>query len=173
MNLIRPPQHWFPHALDTLLTLAAWLGFGYLLVSGIAQLLADASGHWEPKPWTQLLETLGSLLLYLLLSLAIGCALLIWAKCHQIQVRRYERRKGVPNIDHEHLSRSFRIHSGLLEFLHQHQILTVHNDQHGDLREVEHPANGLLLAAREPFLRVIEGGRLPLGDAELGKTGML
>lgn len=173
MNLIRTPQHWFPHALDTLLTLAAWLGFGYLLVSGIAQLLANAPGHWEPKPWTQLLETLGSLLLYLLLSLAIGCALLIWAKYHQIQVRRYERRKGVPNIDHEHLSRSFRIHSGLLEFLHQHQILTVHNDQHGDLREVEHPANGLLLAAREPFLRVIEGGRLPLGDVELGKTGML
>lgn len=166
MNLIKTPQHWFPRAVDILLTLCAWLGFAYLLINGIAQLSTATSWHHDTSFSSLFLGSLDSLLLYLLLSLAIGSILLVWAKYRQVQVAHYQRRKGVPNITREDLAKSFRIRPQVLELLHQRQILILHNDEHGDLTEVEVPTDGLRLAAQEPLLRSGEGLSQPSGKDE-------
>lgn len=78
--LIRTQQKWLPRSIDALLTLAAWVGFGYLLVQGVAAVIANDQQGPRLSLGTEFLLTLDTLLIYLLVALLIGTVLLVWAK---------------------------------------------------------------------------------------------
>ncbi|KES25537.1 MULTISPECIES: poly-beta-1,6-N-acetyl-D-glucosamine biosynthesis protein PgaD [unclassified Pseudomonas] len=140
MNLIKTPQHWLPRSLDVLLTLCAWAIFVWLMERGIASLLA--SGWRGPRlDWSgQFLQTLDTLMVYVLCSALIAALLVSWARYNQIRAARYERRSRMPDLSRQALSRSFNISGDTLARLHGAQVVTLHNDEHGNLVWVENPA---------------------------------
>lgn len=140
MTLIKTPQHWFPRLVDILLTLAAWAGFIYLMVEGVAALLV--TGWQGPRlDWgNQLLRTLDTLFIYVVCSVLIAVSLLGWAKYNQVRAARYERRLRMPDLSRRDLSRSFNVSVETLSRLHSAQVVTLHNDEFGSLVWVELPA---------------------------------
>lgn len=149
--IIRTTRHWFPRLVDTLLTLMAWGVFVYLLVSGGEHFRFDGSQALLSGFFGELYDARGSLLFYLLLSLAFGAVLVGWAKYNQIRAGRYDRRRRRPDLDEQALAQSYMMQACVLGFLQQQRILVAHNDEHGDLVSVEVPALGIELSTRVPL----------------------
>lgn len=149
MNLIHTPQHWLPRLVDTILTLIAWVVFIWLMYNGIIDLINDQKQGPRIDMGTPLLSGLDSLLLYLALSLVMGCVLSIWAAYRKRQAAGFERRKRVPIMSDNTLSGSFGIDLRLLKLLQGQQVLTVHNDENGHLLSVEMPDLKKHYAARK------------------------
>ncbi|MDF3931063.1 poly-beta-1,6-N-acetyl-D-glucosamine biosynthesis protein PgaD [Pseudomonas citronellolis] len=137
MSLIKTPQHWLHVAIDGALTLGAWASFVYLLVRGF-EAMADASRNGPQLDFLhELIRTCGTLAAYALCATLIGLLLFAWAKYNEIRARRYARRQRMPDISAQTLSKSFRITSETYLRLRAQQVLTLHNDQVGDLIWVE------------------------------------
>ncbi|WP_022961635.1 poly-beta-1,6-N-acetyl-D-glucosamine biosynthesis protein PgaD [Halopseudomonas pelagia] len=153
MNLIYTPRHWLPRLIDIILTLIAWVVFVWLLYNGITDLIADQRQGPRIEMGTQLLSGLDSLLLYLVLSLLVACILSIWAAYRKKQAAGFERRKRVPIMSDETLSTSFGVDHRLLKLLQEQQVLTVHNDEHGQLLSVEMRDLNKHYAARKPLVK--------------------
>lgn len=137
MSLIKTPQHWLHRTIDTALTLCAWVAFIYLLVRGL-KAMAEATRLGPQMDFmAQMVNTFGTLSAYALCALLIGLVLLAWAKYNEIRAGRYERRERMPNIGAQTLSKSFRVTSETYLRLRAQQVLTLHNDEVGDLIWVE------------------------------------
>ena len=97
--LIFTEQRLFPRALDLLLTIIAWLGFCWLIYSG----LINAIEH-DPFMGTRpFYTTLSTLSIYLLVACLIDMALIGWAKYNQLRFR-IERRKRRPELEHHEVA---------------------------------------------------------------------
>lgn len=145
--LIRTQQRWLPRTIDTFLTLLAWCGMTYLLLQGIAAVIANGQQGPRPSLGVEFLLTLDTLLIYLLVALAIGVALLAWAKYHEYRAAWRQRRVRVPNVCERGLSRSFQVSLAILDCLRTQQVLILHNNEQGALAAVVFPETALRLPA--------------------------
>ena len=148
-HIVRTTQHWLPKAIDTGLTLTAWIGFLYLLTTGFLSLMQ--AGMYNQRSGNPLLETLSSMAFYLVLAGVMISGFLAWAKYSQLRVQRFDRRKRVPEIARQKLAQSFRVHPGVLSFLQHQQRLVVHSDEQGHVQAFEFLTLGRLHAANEPI----------------------
>lgn len=130
--IIRTRQHPLARLLDILATVLAWGMFAWLIFDGVRTT--------RPAERTSTLEidslfgaTANSLMLYLLLSLIITLILLGWAKYNQKRAGRFERRQRIPNIEDSKLCQSFGVGPSLLPLLQNEQIMTIFNDDYGDI----------------------------------------
>lgn len=146
--LIRTQQRLLPRLIDITLTLAAWFGMAYLVVQGVKGLLQG--GQNSPRLWfgIEFLQTLDTLLIYLLVGLAIGAVLLAWAKYNERRADWYQRRERMPDICERGLSANFQVSLPILDCLQNQQVLILHNHAHGALAAIEFPGTGLRLPAQ-------------------------
>lgn len=166
--LIRTQQKWLPRSIDALLTLIAWVGFGYLLVQGVAAVIADDQQGPRLSLGTEFLLTLDTLLIYLLVALLIGAVLLVWAKYNEQRASGYERRERMPDICEVGLSENFQVSLPVLDCLQNQQVLILHNHEHGALAAIEFPGTALRLPAHAAeqalqdaeFSTAVAGGEL-------------
>lgn len=145
--LIRTQQRWLPRAIDTLLTLLAWCGMTYLLVQGVAAVIANGQQGPRPSLGIEFLLTLDTLLIYLLVSLGVATVLLAWAKYHEYRAEWRQRRVRVPNVCERGLSESFQVSLAILDCLRHRQVLILHNNEQGALAAVALPDTALRLPA--------------------------
>ncbi len=118
--LIFTEQQRLPRVLDALLTIIAWLGFSWLIYSG----LINAIEH-DPFMGTRpFYTTLNTLSIYLLVACLIGMALIAWAKYNQIRFR-IERRKRRPELERDEVAASFNITPELALMMSQAQVFTL------------------------------------------------
>lgn len=118
--LIFTEQRLFPRALDSLLTIVAWLGFSWLIYRG----LMNAIEH-DPLIGTRpFYTTLSSLRIYLLVASLIGLALIGWAKYNQLRFR-IERRKRRPELERHEVAASFNITPELALMMSQAKVFTL------------------------------------------------
>jgi|GEM_PF-1372492 len=146
--LIRTQQRLLPRLIDIALTLAAWLGMAYLVLQGVQGLLQGRQN--SPRLWfgIEFLQTLDTLLIYLLVGLAIGAVLLAWAKYNERRADWYQRRERMPDICERGLSANFQVSLPILDCLQNQQVLILHHHGHGALAAIEFPGTGLRLPAQ-------------------------
>lgn len=118
--LIFTEQRLFPRALDSLLTIVAWLGFSWLIYRG----LINAIEH-DPFIGTRpFYTTLSTLRIYLLVACLISLTLISWAKYNQLRFR-IERRKRRPGLERHEVAASFNITPELALMMNQAQVFTL------------------------------------------------
>lgn len=144
--LIRTQQHWLPRAVDSLLTLLAWVGLTYLVVMGVLGMLAS-NPVTRPSLDSKFLLTLDTLLVYLLVALSITATLLIWAKYSQHRAQWYPRRVRMSDVGELGLAESFQVSLPILDCLQKQQVLILHNHAHGALAAIEFPGIAVRLPA--------------------------
>lgn len=143
--LIRTQQRLLPRLVDRALTLIAWAGMAYLVAQGISGLLQGKQNG--PRLWfgIEFLQTLDTLLIYLLVGLVISAVLLAWAKYNERRADGYQRRTRMPDICERSLSANFQVSLPILDCLQNQQVLILHHHDHGALAAVEFPGTGLRL----------------------------
>lgn len=109
-----------PRVLDALLTVAAWLGFSWLIYSGLITAI-EHDPFRETRPFYNTLRTLS---IYLLVACLIGLALITWAKYNQLRFR-IERRKRRPELERHEVAASFNITPELALMMSQAQVFTL------------------------------------------------
>ncbi|WP_313048038.1 poly-beta-1,6-N-acetyl-D-glucosamine biosynthesis protein PgaD [Atlantibacter subterraneus] len=130
--LIFTEQRKLPKFIDTVLTIAAWLGFGYLIYLGLVKALSE-NAFMGPRPFESTLVTLA---LYFLIALVNGLVLILWAKYNQLRFR-VERRKRRPALAPKELAVSFHITPELVTELNKARVLTVHHNSMGGISYVD------------------------------------
>ncbi len=132
--LIKTPRHWFPNSIDVALTLAAWIGFLYLLARGIRGLLI--------QPDEALLSAIDLYManhVHLFFDVALGIAVLVvmWSKYQQARGLHRHRTAHSTIADQQALSSRFKVSFSVLGNLRASQISVLHNDDQGNLANVE------------------------------------
>ncbi|MDQ7882307.1 poly-beta-1,6-N-acetyl-D-glucosamine biosynthesis protein PgaD [Atlantibacter hermannii] len=130
--LIFTEQRLLPKFIDLVLTLVAWLGFGYLIYLGLIKALTE-NAFLGRRPFESTLVTLA---LYFIIALVNGLILIMWAKYNQFRFR-VERRKRRPALATTELADSFHITPELVTELNKGRVLTVHHNSNGGISYVD------------------------------------
>lgn len=136
MKIIRTRQRPFLVVIDVILTLLAWIGLLFLLVRGLWPLIETHAGG--PRIDNSAFEALGTLQVYLWVALVNAVILIGWARYQQRKSRSFaQRRLPSPVIDDQGLSKSFKLCDERFQKLRTPGVMTIHNDQDGDISHVE------------------------------------
>ncbi len=137
--IVRSPRSRLGWVIDALLTAVAWIGFGWLCVTGIQAILEASSAGPGVPAWSALLPTMSTLTLYVVVGVFNGVVLLTWAIYNQYRFSGLDRRKAIPALRDEELARSFALSMPRLAALQQAKIAVV-----------DHEADGTIAAVRLP-----------------------
>jgi biofilm PGA synthesis protein PgaD len=136
MKIIRTRQRPLLLVIDVLVTLVAWIGLLFLLIRGLWPLVETHVGG--PRIDNSAFDALGTLQIYLWVALANALVLIGWARYQQRKSRSFaQRRLPSPVIDDQGLSKSFKLCDDRLQKLRTPGVMTIHNDQDGDISHVE------------------------------------
>lgn len=130
--LILKERRRIPRIIDILLTLLAWSGFIWLFIHSMLHMV-HTSATAGPRP---LASGLGSIALYIAIVLFNGLLLIGWAKYNQFRFR-VERRRRRPGLELQEVAQSFAISDRDAWVLNRHDIMRVHHDNHGQIRQIE------------------------------------
>lgn len=136
--LICTERRILPRLLDTLFTLIAWVGFGWLVCQGLINVLQA-----QPEAGTRPLAlNIGTISMYLLIALVNAMLLVLWARYNQrrFAVERRQRRDGLPD---ETLARLSGLPAERLQQMQLTRSMVVSHDADGSITEVR---------ARDPML---------------------
>lgn len=134
MKIIRTRQRPFLVVIDVILTVLAWVGLLFLLVRGLWPLIETSGG---PRIDHSAFDALGTLQVYMWVALVNAVILIGWARYQQRKSRSFaQRRLPSPVIGDEGLSKSFAVRRAFPETAHA-GVMTIHNDQDGDISHVE------------------------------------
>jgi len=135
MKIIRTRQRPFLVVIDVILTVLAWVGLLYLLVRGLWPLIETHAGG--PRIDHSAFEALGTLQIYLWVALVNAVILISWARYQQRKSRSFaQRRLAAPVVDDDGLSKSFKLCDDRLQKLRSPGVITIHNNQDGDVSQV-------------------------------------
>lgn len=125
--LIFTEQRLVPRLLDVVLTIIAWLGFTYLIYTGLVSAIRQAP-FMGIRPF---FSTLDTVTLYSLIACINGLVLIGWAKYNQLRFRT-ERRKRRPELNKREVAASFNITPELALAMSEAQVFTLaHYDTGG------------------------------------------
>lgn len=135
MKIIRTRQRPFLVVIDVILTVMAWVGLLFLLVRGLWPLIETTGG---PRIDHSAFDALGTLQVYMWVALVNAVILIGWARYQQRKSRSFaQRRLPSPVIGDEGLSKSFKLCDERFQKLRTPGVMTIHNDQDGDISHVE------------------------------------
>ncbi|WP_339478515.1 poly-beta-1,6-N-acetyl-D-glucosamine biosynthesis protein PgaD [Pseudomonas fluorescens] len=136
MKIIRTRQRPILVVIDVILTVVAWVGLLLLLMRGLWPLLETHAG--APRIDSSAFDALGTLQIYLWIAVVNAVILIAWARYQQRKSRSFaQRRLPSPVIDDAGLSKSFKLCDDRLQKLRTPGVMTIHNDQEGDISHVE------------------------------------
>ncbi len=127
-----------PRVLDAILTIVAWVGFSYLIYTGLITALAH-SPFIGIRPF---FTTLNTVTFYVLVALVNGLLLIGWAKYNQHRFR-VERRNRRPGLEKKELATSLHLTEQVAYGLNHGRVLTVFHNENGEIDHVE-VAKGVL-----------------------------
>ena len=135
MKIIRTRQRPILVVIDVILTVLAWVGLLFLLVRGLWPLMETHAG--APRIDSSAFDALGTLQIYLWIAVVNAVILIAWARYQQRKSRSFaQRRLPSPVIDDAGLSKSFKLCDDRLQKLRTPGVITIHNDQEGDISHV-------------------------------------
>ena len=135
MKIIRTRQRPILVVIDVILTVLAWVGLLFLLVRGLWPLMETHAG--APRIDSSAFDALGTLQIYLWIAVVNAVILIAWARYQQRKSRSFaQRRLPSPVIDDAGLSKSFKLCDDSLQKLRTPGVMTIHNDQEGDISHV-------------------------------------
>ncbi|WKV96770.1 poly-beta-1,6-N-acetyl-D-glucosamine biosynthesis protein PgaD [Pseudomonas sp. H22_DOA] len=135
MKIIRTRQRPILVVIDVILTVVAWVGLLFLLVRGLWPLMETHAG--APRIDSSAFDALGTLQIYLWIAVVNAVILIAWARYQQRKSRSFaQRRLPSPVIDDAGLSKSFKLCDDRLQKLRTPGVMTIHNDQEGDISHV-------------------------------------
>lgn len=135
MKIIRTRQRPILVVIDVILTVVAWVGLLFLLIRGLWPLIETHAG--APRIDSSAFDALGTLQIYLWIAVVNAVILIAWARYQQRKSRSFaQRRLPSPVIDDAGLSKSFKLCDDRLQKLRTPGVMTIHNDQEGDISHV-------------------------------------
>ncbi|MBX9406449.1 poly-beta-1,6-N-acetyl-D-glucosamine biosynthesis protein PgaD [Pseudomonas baetica] len=135
MKIIRTRQRPFLVVVDAFFTVIAWVGLLYLMARGLWPLIESHEG--APRIDSSAFDALATLQIYLWVAVVNAVILIAWARYQQRKSRRFaQRRLPAPVADDEGLSKSFKLCDERLQKLRTPGVMTIHNDQEGDVSNV-------------------------------------
>lgn len=165
MKIIRTRQRPVLLVIDVLITLVAWIGLLFLLIRGLWPLVETHAGG--PRIDNSAFDALGTLQIYLWVALVNAVVLIGWARYQQRKSRSFaQRRLPSPVIDDQGLSKSFKLCDERLQKLRTPGVMTIHNDQDGDISHVETNFRPVQPAELPPPLAPLEHPRVIFLHAE-------
>lgn len=167
MKIIRTRQRPFLVVVDVILTVVAWVGLLYLLFRGLWPLFASRIS--EPAIDNSAFDALGTLEIYLWVALVNALILIGWARYQQRKSRSFaQRRLPSPVIDDAGLSKSFKLSDDRFQKLRTPGVMTIHNDQEGDISNVVTHFWPVQLESLPPPLAPLEHPRVIFLHADEG-----
>lgn len=143
--ILHTPRSRVAHAFDAFLTFLAWIGFGYLIGSGvIAMMEGDLGGPGVPL-WSKVLPTFHTLLIYVVAAIFNGAVLVAWARYNRVRYGGLDRRKPCGQLTDLRKSLAFCASSTQLAQLQSCRVGVVHHDAEGMITAVEAPAARLFV----------------------------
>ncbi|MCF4995405.1 poly-beta-1,6-N-acetyl-D-glucosamine biosynthesis protein PgaD [Pseudomonas syringae] len=134
MKIIRTRQRPFLVVIDAFVTVVAWVGLLYLLISGLWPLIETRDG---PRVDNPAFDAMGTLNIYMWVALINALVLISWARYQQRKSRSFaQRRLPAPVADDQRLSQSFKLCDDRFQKLRSLGVMTIHNDQEGDVSRV-------------------------------------
>ncbi|TAL90387.1 MAG: poly-beta-1,6-N-acetyl-D-glucosamine biosynthesis protein PgaD [Candidimonas sp.] len=122
---------------DTLLTAIGWVGFYYLLSEGFPAWGASPLDVAQTPLPAQLLPTLLTLSIYLIVAAFNALLLMLWVRYHKFFFIKL-RRDGTPsNLNDNVVASSFKLSCNLLHKLQDSRISVIHHDTRGDIARLE------------------------------------
>ncbi|WP_434708803.1 poly-beta-1,6-N-acetyl-D-glucosamine biosynthesis protein PgaD [Pseudomonas sp. R1-1] len=165
MKIIRTRQRPVLLVIDVLITLVAWVGLLFLLIRGLWPLVETHAGG--PRIDNSAFDALGTLQIYLWVALVNAVVLIGWARYQQRKSRSFaQRRLPSPVVDDQGLSKSFKLCDERLQKLRTPGVMTIHNDQDGDISHVETHLRPVQPAELPPPLAPLEHPRVIFLHAE-------
>lgn len=135
MRIIRTRQRPFLVVIDVIFTVIAWIGLLYLLARGLWPLIEPHEG--VARIDSAAFDALGTLQIYLWVAVVNAVILIAWARYQHRKSRSFaQRRLPAPVVDDEGLSKSFKLCDDRLQKLRTPGVMTIHNDQEGDISHV-------------------------------------
>ncbi|UHC84326.1 poly-beta-1,6-N-acetyl-D-glucosamine biosynthesis protein PgaD [Pseudomonas sp. NIBR-H-19] len=135
MKIIRTRQRPILVVIDVILTVVTWVGLLLLLMRGLWPLIETHAG--APRIDSSAFDALGTLQIYLWIAVVNAVILIAWARYQQRKSRSFaQRRLPSPVIDDAGLSKSFKLCDDRLQKLRTPGVMTIHNDQEGDISHV-------------------------------------
>lgn len=135
MKIILTRQRPILVVIDVILTVLAWVGLLFLLIRGLWPLIETHAG--APRIDSSAFDALGTLQIYLWIAVVNAVILIAWARYQQRKSRSFaQRRLPSPVIDDAGLSKSFKLCDDRLQKLRTPGVMTIHNDQEGDISHV-------------------------------------
>ncbi|MFJ2537203.1 poly-beta-1,6-N-acetyl-D-glucosamine biosynthesis protein PgaD [Pseudomonas sp. NPDC087614] len=165
MKIIRTRQRPFLVVVDAFFTVIAWIGLLYLMVRGLWPLIESHEG--APRIDSSAFDALATLQIYLWVAVVNAVILIAWARYQQRKSRGFaQRRLPAPVADDEGLSKSFKLCDERLQKLRTPGVMTIHNDQEGDVSNVVLNLRPVELAELPPPLAPLEHPRVIFLHAE-------
>lgn len=129
--LIFTERKLLPRLLDTLLTLLAWAGFGWLIYQGLINVL-QAQPDAGPRPLNLSITTIS---MYTLIALANGLLLILWAQYNRYRFS-VERRTRRGELSNEALASLLELPATSLRQMQETHSIVVSHDVDGNITDV-------------------------------------
>jgi biofilm PGA synthesis protein PgaD len=130
--LIFTEQRIIPRVIDVVLTIMAWIGFTYLIYTGLINALIN-SPFMGVRPF---FTTVNTIMCYGIIALVNGVILIGWAKYNQYRFR-VERRNRRPGLERKELAQSLQITEEQALVLNVGRVMTVFHNENGEIAHVE------------------------------------
>lgn len=140
--------------LDAALTALGWLCFLYLLTQGVLSIVNERPLGPDVPFWTQVMPTLHTLTVYMIVAALNGSLLLSWAMYNRRRFARADRRKSLPRLQDGALMRSFGVSQEQLAGLRSTDVAVIHHAEDGQIMDIEVlPAKVTWLPTAQPPAR--------------------
>jgi biofilm PGA synthesis protein PgaD len=123
--------------IDFILTLLAWIAFGYLFIAGIVSIVQGDTPGLAVPIMSRLLPSLRTLLVYVVVAVGIALVLFAWAKYNAIRFGGLDRRKTPPALSNEALATSFEISAEQLTHLRDSRRAVIHHTPEGRIDGID------------------------------------
>lgn len=123
--------------IDFILTLLAWIAFGYLFIEGIVSIFRGDTPGLAVPIMSRLLPSLRTLLVYVVVAVGIALVLFAWAKYNAIRFGGLDRRKTPPALSNEALATSFEISAEQLASLRDSHRAVIYHTPEGRINDID------------------------------------
>jgi len=136
--IITTKPHHPRYILAILLTILGWIAFFFLFGAGIVDILiGEMSGPDAPWLPPLLLDSVNTILSYIVFVLAGTLLLIIWAQYNQRRFFGKDRRKFLAPLSREEFRARFGLSDAQLDTMRHARIITIHHEDDGTIRAID------------------------------------
>ena len=127
----------FGLAIDTTLTALGWVGFFYLLASGVLTIVESPYANPGSSMVDPSSPAISTLISYMLVAALNALVLVLWARCHKTFFRKFITRHKQILINQEAVASHFSLSPVQLHVIQDSRVTVIHHSPDGGIAHLE------------------------------------